>query len=163
MKKILFATDSNYNWTILRIVLGGVMLAHGLQKAFGWFNGFGWSNTIGYFNSVGVPSWLGGLIIIAETLGAVLLIAGFAGRFIAAILGIIMIGAFVIDHAPNGFFMNWASAAGRGEGYEFDLLFWAMAIVLSINGSGKYSIDRLICKHAGGAGTVKKTFHTSIA
>ena len=142
MKRIL-TTDNNYSWLLLRVTLGIVMGAHGVQKAFGWFNGYGWDNTIGYFSSVGVPTALGGLVILIETLGALLLIIGFAGRINAALIGIVMAGAFSIDHLPNGFFMNWEGAS-RGEGYEFDLLFWAIAVVITVNGSGALSIDRMI-------------------
>lgn len=54
-----------------------------------------------------------------------------------------MIGAFFIDHLPNGFYMNW-NGASRGEGFEFDILFWAIAAVLAVNGSGRFSVDRWI-------------------
>lgn len=141
MREKIFSTDNNYSWLLLRVTLGVVMLAHGVQKAFGWFDGYGWSNTIGYFNSVGMPTWLGALVIIIETLGALLLIIGFAGRINAVLLGIVMVGAFFIDHLPNGFYMNWNGAA-RGEGFEFDILFWAIAAVLAVNGSGRFSVDR---------------------
>lgn len=144
MKKI-FATDSSYNLLLLRVTLGFVFGAHGVQKAFGWFGGFGWDNTIGYFNSVGVPTLFGALVILIETLGALLLIIGFAGRINAALMAIVMAGAFYIDHLPNGFYMNWFGET-RGEGYEFDILFWAIAIVLTVKGSGAFSLDRLIMK-----------------
>jgi uncharacterized membrane protein YphA (DoxX/SURF4 family) len=26
--------------------------------------------------------------------------------------------------------------------YEFDILFWAIAVIVTINGSGKFSVDR---------------------
>jgi putative oxidoreductase len=141
--KNIFRTDDSYSWLLLRVTLGFVMGAHGVQKAFGWFGGFGWDNTIGYFSGVGLPVALGSLVILIETLGAFLLIIGFAGRINAALMGIVMIGAFFIDHLPNGFYMNWFGAT-RGEGFEFDILFWAIAIVIAINGSGKFSVDRWI-------------------
>jgi putative oxidoreductase len=144
MKKI-FETNNSYSWLLLRVTLGFVMGAHGVQKAFGWFGGFGWDNTVGYFVSVGVPAVMGGLIILIETVGAVFLIIGFAGRINAALMAIVMAGAFFIDHLPNGFYMNWFGAT-RGEGYEFDILFWAIAAVIAINGSGALSVDRIIQK-----------------
>lgn len=144
MQKKLLTTTDNYSWLILRVALGIVMLGHGLQKALGWFGGFGWNNTMRYFTGiVGLPAWLGALIILIESLGAVLLIIGLAGRINAALMAIVMAGAFFVDHLPNGFFMNWFGTS-KGEGYEFDILFWAIAIVITINGSGKYSIDRWI-------------------
>ena len=140
MKKIL-STDNNYSWLLLRVTLGTIMLAHGVQKAFGWFGGFGWDNSINYFKGVGLPAFLGASVILIETVGALLLIAGFAGRIIAGLMAIIMIGAFAIEHVPHGFYMNWFGNH-KGEGFEFDILFWSIAIVLVINGSGKYSLDK---------------------
>ena len=131
---------------ILRIVLGIVMLGHGLQKTFGWFEGFGWTNTIKYFTQqVGLPSFLGAIIILIESLGAVLLIIGLAGRINAALMFIVIAGAFFVDHLPNGFFMNWYGTH-KGEGYEFDILFWGIAIVIIIKGSGKWSVDKWLQK-----------------
>lgn len=151
MQQRLLTTTDNYNWLLLRLVLGVVMLAHGLQKAFGWFGGDGWNNTMGYFTgTVGLPSWLSALIILIESVGAVLLIIGFAGRINAALMAIVMAGAFFVDHLPNGFFMNWYGS-NKGEGYEFDILFWAIAIVITINGSGKLSVDRWITARTGAA------------
>lgn len=142
MKKI-FTTDNSYSLLLLRVTIGVVLGAHGVQKAFGWFGGFGWDNTIGYFESVGLPVFLGALVILVETLGALLLILGFAGRINAAAMVIVMAGAFFIDHLPNGFYMNWF-AEKRGEGFEFDILFWAIGLVITFKGSGAFSVDRLI-------------------
>ena len=142
MQQRLLSTTDSYSWLILRVALGIVMLGHGLQKAFGLFGGFGWNNTIGYFTgTVGLPAWLGALVILIESLGAVLLIIGFAGRINAALMIIVMAGAFFADHLPNGFFMNWFGNH-KGEGYEFDILFWAIALIIVINGSGRFSVDR---------------------
>ena len=138
----IFATENKYSWTILRVTLGIVMLAHGVQKAFGWFGGYGWDGTMGYFTgTVGLPAVLGGFIIIIETLAAFLLILGFAGRVNALLVGAVILGAFFIDHLPNGFYMNWFGNQ-KGEGFEFDLLFLAISSFVAINGSGALSIDR---------------------
>jgi putative oxidoreductase len=140
-KKIL-ATENKYSWTILRVTLGTVMLAHGVQKAFGWFGGFGWEGTMGYFTGmVGLPSILAAFIILIESLGALLLIIGFAGRINALLVGVVILGAFFIDHLPNGFYMNWFGNQ-KGEGFEFDLLFLAISFFVAINGSGALSVDR---------------------
>lgn len=142
----LINTNNDSNWLILRITLGVVMLGHGLQKALGWFGGYGWDNTIAYFTgTVGVPAPLGAFIILIESIGACLLILGLAGRINAALMGIVIIGAFYVDHLPNGFYMNWFGNQ-KGEGFEFDILFVAIALILTINGSGKFSIDRWLMK-----------------
>lgn len=142
MTKHLLATTNSYNWFILRVTLGIVLFAHGSQKAFGWFNGFGWENSMNYFTgSVGIPAALAAFVILIESAGALLLILGFAGRINAALIAIVMLGAFFAEHHQHGFYMNWFGNQ-QGEGYEFDLLVWAISIVLVINGSGKCSIDR---------------------
>ena len=138
----IFATENKYSWTILRVTLGIVMLAHGVQKAFGWFGGYGWEGSMGYFTgTVGLPTFLGASIILIETLAAFLLIIGFAGRVNALLVGAVILGAFFIDHLPNGFYMNWFDNQ-KGEGIEFDLLFLAISSFVTINGSGALSIDR---------------------
>ena len=152
----LFRTENNYSWTILRVTLGVVMLAHGLQKAFGWFGGYGWDGTMGYFTgTVGLPYFLGASVIIIESLGALLLILGFAGRINAVLVGAVILGAFFVDHLPNGFYMNWFGNQ-KGEGFEFDLLFLAISSFIAINGSGALSIDRWIA-----SGNSNISLHTS--
>lgn len=142
----LLSTDNNFSWTFLRITLGVVMLAHGVQKAFGWFGGYGWEGTMGYFTgSVGLPAVLAAFIIFIESLGAVLLILGFAGRINAALIGVVMLGAFFVDHIHHGFYMNWFGTQ-KGEGFEFDILFIAIAGVLAVNGSGAWSLDRSLTR-----------------
>lgn len=144
MFKKIIDTANDHSLLVLRVVLGVVLMAHGLQKAFGWFNGFGWSNTINYFTgTVGIPALLGAFVILIESLGALLLILGFAGRINAALMGIVITAAMLIDHANNGFYMNWFGVQ-KGEGIEFDLLFIAMSVALVIKGSGSFSIDRLL-------------------
>ncbi len=142
----LISTDNNASWFLLRVSLGTVMLAHGLQKSLGWFGGFGWSDSMNYFTeTVGLSAFLASLIILIESVGALLLIIGFAGRINASLMGIVITGAFFVDHLPNGFYMNWFGNQ-KGEGFEFDILFWAISLVLVINGSGKFSVDRWLRK-----------------
>ncbi|HEX2533107.1 MAG TPA: DoxX family protein [Chitinophagaceae bacterium] len=151
MNSRLLATENHAGYALLRVTLGTVMGAHGLQKAFGLFGGYGWEGTMGYFTgTVGLPAVMGAGIILIESLGAFLLIIGFAGRINAALLGAVMLGAFFVDHLPNGFFMNWFGNQ-KGEGFEFDLLFVAIAAVLSWYGSGAYSVDRWLVKRTVGA------------
>lgn len=144
MFKKIINTGNDHSLLVLRVALGVVLMAHGLQKAFGWFSGFGWNNTINYFTgTVGIPAFLGAFVILIESLGALLLILGFAGRINAALMGIVITAAMLIDHANNGFYMNWFGVQ-KGEGIEFDLLFIAMSVALVIKGSGSFSIDRLL-------------------
>ena len=126
--------------TLLRLSLGGVILGHGLQKVFGWFGGYGISGTLGFFASIGIPSVLGVLVIVSDFVGSLALVVGLATRLSAAAAFAVMLGALLMVHLPNGFFMNWSGAA-HGEGYEFHLLAMAMAAALVVSGGGRASLD----------------------
>ena len=43
-------------------------------------------------------------------------------------------------HIRNGFYMNWFGNH-KGEGFEFDILFWAIAILIVVKGAGRWSVD----------------------
>ncbi len=102
---------------------------------------------MGYFTeTVGVPYFIGLLVIMGESVGAVLLAIGVASRFIAASLLIIMIGAASM-HWQNGFFMNFLGNQ-QGEGLEYFILASAMALFIVVKGGGALSLDlRLIRKY----------------
>jgi putative oxidoreductase len=136
---LLSTTDSALP-TLLRVTLGGVIFGHGLQKVFGWFGGYGIHGTMGFFASLGMPSVLGALVIVSDFVGSLALIAGLATRFSAAAAFAVMLGAMLLVHLPNGFFMNWGGAP-HGEGYEFHLLAMAIAAFLMVSGGGRASVD----------------------
>ena len=136
----LTATRDDVVPAILRVTLGGVILAHGLQKVFGWFGGYGIDGTMSFFASIGMPAPLGALVILSDFVGSLLLVVGLATRFSAAAAGLVMAGAVLLVHLPNGFFMNWGGAP-HGEGYEFHLLAMAMAVSLVIACGGRRSLD----------------------
>jgi putative oxidoreductase len=105
---------------------------------------------MGYFTgTLGVPAAAALLVILAESLGALALIFGFAGRFMALGIAAVMAGAIFMAHAAHGFFMNWTGAQA-GEGFEFHLLAIALAVVVAVRGSGALSIDRLALRFARG-------------
>src|SRR5262249_43203588 len=56
-----------------------------------------------------------------------------------------MLGAIVLVHGQNGFFMNWAGAP-HGEGYELHLLALGLALPLIVTGGGAWSVDGLIAR-----------------
>jgi len=69
---------------IIRVVLGGVMFAHGAQKLLGWFGGYGFGGTMGFLTgSVHLPAALAFLVIIAEFFGSLGLITGTLSRLSA--------------------------------------------------------------------------------
>jgi putative oxidoreductase len=121
---------------VLRLVLGGVFVAHGAQKLFGSFGGPGIEGTAGFHEQLGIKpakpmAILAGL---AEFVGGILVIAGFLTPLAALALIVVMIVAIVKVHLRHGFF----AASG---GYEFNLVLIAVAVALILAGSGAYSID----------------------
>jgi putative oxidoreductase len=149
MFRKLIATSDDYGAFLIRVVLGLVMLPHGMQKVFGWFGGYGFNATLGFFSSkLGIPTPLGVLVILAESLGALALILGLLGRFSAFGVAATMLGAVAMVHGHNGFFMNW-NGNQPGEGFEYHLLALAMAAAVMIRGSGALSLDRLIQRRLG--------------
>ena len=144
MFKKLLATDGNLSGTVLRIVLGAVMLPHGAQKVLGVFGGAGLKPTLDMFqNAFHVPVYLAAAAILAESLGALALIAGFCTRLAALAIAVDMAVAVYLVHWKNGFFMNWMGNR-PGEGFEYHLLAIAIGLALVIKGAGRWSVDRAI-------------------
>jgi putative oxidoreductase len=130
----------------LRILLGIVFFPHGAQKLLGWFGGNGFSVTMGFFTAkMGIPAVLAFLAIMAESVGAVALMAGFLTRIAALGIATNMVVAIFMVHLPYGFFMNWFGNK-QGEGFEFHILAIAIAVALIIKGGGKWSIDNVFSK-----------------
>jgi putative oxidoreductase len=143
MKNKLFETSESYAPLFLRLILGFVVLMHGMQKLFGWFGGLGFSKTMLFFTeSVELPWVMGFLVIILETVGAIALITGLATRVIAFSYIILPLGMIFTTHLKNGFFMNWFGTL-KGEGYEYFILWIGMALALFVLGGGKYTIDKM--------------------
>jgi putative oxidoreductase len=123
---------------LIRVVVGGIMVAHGAQKLFGWFGGHGLAGTGGWLESMGlrparVYAAVNGL---AEFGGGALLVLGLLTPLGAAAVAGVMFVAIATVHWRNGFFNS-------SGGYEFNLLIIAAAIGLAITGPGEISIDPL--------------------
>lgn len=138
----LLATDRSSIQFLLRVVLGAVMIPHGLQKTIGWFGGGGYSGTMSWLTGIGVPAFIAFLAIAAESAGAVALLTGAATRIAAlGILTNMIVAAFM--HRANGFLMNW-SGQQAGEGFEYHILAGVIAVAIIIGGAGRWSVDRMI-------------------
>ena len=161
----LFKTDESWAGLILRVVLGGVIFAHGAQKLLGWYGGFGFEGTMGFFTQkMGLPWLVAFLVIIGESIGSLALIAGLLTRFTAASFIVIMLGAIMTVHLPQGFFMNWFGQQ-TGDGCEFHLLVIGMSLALLVVGGGKWSLDSVIARWLGerAAAPVTKVREASFA
>ncbi|WP_053366326.1 DoxX family protein [Bacillus sp. FJAT-27245] len=121
---------------ILRVVLGFLFFYHGLVK----FQG-GIENTVGWFDSIGLPGFLAYGVALLEVIGGIALIIGFATRIVSVLFAVLMVGAILKVKLSLGLLGN-----GQMAGYELDLAFMAMAVVLAITDSKLYSVGQLIFK-----------------
>lgn len=147
MKKLLATNSENTAALFARIALGVVVFPHGAQKILGWFGGYGFDGTMGFLTgTAGLPSFIALLVIFIEFFGAIFLIAGFATRLAA--IGILcnFIGVVVTSNLNNGFFMNWYAQPNKGEGLEYFILLFGLAIISLIAGGGRASADAALTK-----------------
>ena len=101
MKKVLFQTGNQASALILRVVLGLVILPHGLQKTIGAFGGHGWSATMDAFTQgMQLPAAVFILVALLETIGALALILGFCTRLFAMAYFIMFVGIIFTVHIP---------------------------------------------------------------
>ncbi|CAN5559821.1 hypothetical protein BH18ACT3_BH18ACT3_15400 [soil metagenome] len=136
-----------YGLLVLRLVIGGVIAAHGAQKLFGWFGGGGIDGTSKMFASVGFrpPRPYVVLAGAAELVGGLLLVVGFITPLGAATVMGMMLAAIVTVHGPKGF-------SNTKGGWEFNATLIAAAWALAFTGPGRYSLDREADLTLSGAG-----------
>jgi putative oxidoreductase len=125
---------------VLRIIVGIIMAAHGAQKLFGWFDGHGMEGLVGFLGPV-----LAYAVAIGEFFGGVGLIVGFLTRFSAASLIVIMIGAIVKVHGPNGFFSGKGpESMMKYAGFEYNLALIGLLVPILLCGPGRISVGRFL-------------------
>jgi putative oxidoreductase len=132
-----------YGPTLLRLALGVVFLAHGLQKLLGIWGGPGITGTIRIVQHLGFgyAAPLATLLIVAEVAGGALLILGWGTLWVTLALLVEMGIAVWKVHYPNGFFMNWAVTPGKGHGIEYNLVLIGGLLCLLLGGPGALSVD----------------------
>lgn len=118
---------------VLRIVLGGIMLAHGVKHARGrtktsnWFASIGFkSPELQWFASTATEIGVGALLIVGLITTAA----------VAGVIGVMTV-AFVSVHRAAGF---WVTAR-PDEGWEYILTLSAVGAGLAIAGPGSISLD----------------------
>lgn len=120
-----------YAALVLRLALGVMFLAHGLLKVVV----FTVPGTVQFFESVGFPGALAYVTIAAELGAGMLLIAGFATRWVALATVPLLLGAALV-HVPNG----WVFSA-QGGGWEYPVFLAVAAVVQFLLGDGAYALS----------------------
>ena len=140
----LLQTSGSVAPLVLRVLLAIVMFPHGAQKVLGWFGGAGFAASLAFFtDKMHIPAVLAILAMLAEFLGPIALFLGGLTRIAAFAIGFDMLVAALLVHVHYGFFMNWLGKQ-KGEGLEYDVLLWGIALALILQGGGAFSIDRTI-------------------
>src|ERR1700712_4153093 len=137
--KSLFTTRAGYGITILRVLVGIILMAHGSQKLFGMFGGYGLEGTGQYMASLGLnPGYVMALMSgSAEFFGGLALFLGLLARPAALVVIVMLVVAILSVHIHNGLFM-------ANNGYEFGLALIAAASAVLFEGAGRMSLDRVI-------------------
>jgi putative oxidoreductase len=125
----------DFGLLVLRLALGGLFVAHGLDKLFGWFTDQGGMDATrkllsGFaFTEPNILAWV---LALSETVGGVLLILGlFFPAGAAAILGV-MANVIVVKGDWNLFLGD----------VEQEMTYAAIAFGLLFTGPGRFALDR---------------------
>jgi putative oxidoreductase len=118
---------------ILRLALGGMLAAHGLNKVLG---PGGIEGTTRWFTGLGLrPAWLHARLAAATEIGAGLLMAaGLLTPLAGAAFAGLMIVAAVTDHRGKGFFVFTG-------GWEYVGIVGLTALCITGTGPGRWSLD----------------------
>src|SRR5919201_7092608 len=125
----------NVSMLVLRVALGIVFLAHGINHV---FRGGKIPGTARWFESLGMKpgvlhAWLASLTEIGS--GALLLVGLLTPLAAAGVVGT-MVVAWITNHLKNGFFIF-----RPGEGYEYVMTLTLLGLGVAGLGAGEWSLD----------------------
>jgi putative oxidoreductase len=125
-------TQSDLGKLILRIVLGVLVLLHGIAKLKG-----GVGPIEGMVTAHGLPAYVAYGALVGEVLGPLLLLVGFYARIGAALIAINMLFAFALVHMGQlGQFTDQG-----GWALELQAMYLGTALALVLLGPGRYSAN----------------------
>ncbi len=122
---------------LVRAVVGGLFIGHGLQKLVGAFGGPGLEGTAGFFEQLGLhPAKAhASAAAVTETVGGAALLAGVATPAAAAALTGTMTVAVQKVHGANGV---WS----QNGGYEYNAVLTALLFAITADGPGSPSLGK---------------------
>ncbi|PNP94902.1 oxidoreductase [Listeria newyorkensis] len=113
---------NKYGILIVRILLGGLMFLHGLQK---FTNGIG--GTVQFFDSLGIPGFMAYVVAVIELVGGLALVFGVLVPYVSALFVVVLAVAIVTVKFSSGFL----------GGYEPEFVLLVLSVVTLITGSFK--------------------------
>lgn len=119
---------------LIRAVIGGTMIAHGLNH---WRGGGRIAGTARWFSGLGLrhgtlQAWMS---VVTEVGAGALLLLGLLTPLACAAVVSVMLVAGLLAHRANGFFVF-------RDGYEYVLVLAVAALVVAMLGPGRLSLDR---------------------
>lgn len=129
------ASRAQWALTITRVMLGIVFIAHGSQKVLGAFGGPGLPGFVAWTTKLGIPFYLGYLAAFGEFVGGILLLLGVYAELGALMVMPVMLGAVLLVHWANGFFI-------QNNGFEYTLSLFVFLLAIVIGGPGHLAILR---------------------
>jgi putative oxidoreductase len=128
----------NLGLLILRVAVGVIMLAHGINHI---FRGGKIEGTAGWFASLGMKpgilhAWLASLTELGA--GAMLILGLFTPLAAAGVVGTMAV-ALITNHLRNGFFIF-----RPGEGWEYVGSLICSGLALGATGPGQWSLDHAL-------------------
>lgn len=127
---------------LVRLIAGGAIAAHGAQKMFGAFGGPGIEGASQMLGSLGFdpPEKFARAASSAEIGSGTLIALGALGPVGPATLLSVMVSAIETVHKPKGF---WNTSGG----YEMNVMYMLIALLLATEGYGSYSVDAMLGVH----------------
>ncbi|MGH3436049.1 MAG: DoxX family protein [Sciscionella sp.] len=125
----------DFGLLVLRLIVGGVFLAHGARHLLGWFGGMGIDRFAEYLGALGfahtgifsyIAAW-------TELVGGFFCVLGLLTPLAAAgVLGVV-VNAIVAVKWPHGFFAP--------DGFELEAVLAGAAFTLLFTGPGRIALD----------------------
>jgi putative oxidoreductase len=125
-------TQSDLGKLVLRLVLGVLVLLHGIAKLSG-----GLAGIEGMVAAHGLPTFLAYGALVGEVLAPLMLILGFYARIGALLVVVNMLFALVLAHLGQLGMLNEQG----GWALELQGMFLASALALALLGPGRYGVN----------------------